>query len=78
MEVRINAAIANMQTLMAQSWQMEADEVAKVAVKYADAQMEYLKNNYSTTRNIDLAKTLGISLSKLNKLAKELALTKQN
>lgn len=27
-KVRINAAIVNMQTLMAQSWQMEADEVA--------------------------------------------------
>ena len=36
-KIRINTAIANMQTLMVQSWQMEADEVAKVAVKYADA-----------------------------------------
>lgn len=47
-------------------------------LQFSEAQMEYLKNNYSTTRNIDLAKTLGISLSKLNKLAKELNLTKQN
>ena len=42
-KVRINAAIANMQTLMAQSWQMEADEIAKVAVKYADALIKELK-----------------------------------
>jgi len=42
-KVRINAAIVNMQTLMAQSWQMEADEVAKVAVKYADALIKELK-----------------------------------
>lgn len=42
-KVRINAAIANMQTLMAQSWQMEADEVAKVAVKYADALIKELQ-----------------------------------
>ncbi|WP_314923038.1 hypothetical protein [Prevotella pallens] len=47
-------------------------------LQFSEAQMEYLKNSYSTTRNIDLAKTLGISLSKLNKLAKELKLTKQN
>lgn len=47
-------------------------------LQFTDAQMEYLKSSYSTTKNIDLAKTLGISLSKLNKLAKELALTKQN
>jgi len=44
-KVRINAAIANMQTLMAQSWQMEADEVAKVAVEYADALIKELKEN---------------------------------
>lgn len=44
-KVRINAAIANMQTLMAQSWQMEADEVAKVAVKYADALIKELRRN---------------------------------
>lgn len=44
-KVRINAAIANMQTLMAQSWQMEADEVAKVAVKYADALIKELRKN---------------------------------
>lgn len=42
-KVRINAAIANMQTLMAQSWQMEADEVTKVAVKYADALIKELQ-----------------------------------
>ena len=42
-KVRINAAIANMQTLMAQSWQMEADEIAKVAVKYADALIKELQ-----------------------------------
>lgn len=42
-KVRINAAIANMQTLMAQSWQMEADEVAEVAVRYADALIKELK-----------------------------------
>lgn len=42
-KIRINAAIANMQTLMAQSWQMEADEVAKVAVKYADALIKELQ-----------------------------------
>lgn len=42
-KVRINAAIANMQTLMAQSWQMEADEVAKVAVRYADALIKELR-----------------------------------
>lgn len=42
-KVRINTAIANMQTLMAQSWQMEVDEVAKVAVKYADALIKELK-----------------------------------
>lgn len=42
-KIRINAAIANMQTLMVQSWQMEADEVAKVAVKYADALIKELK-----------------------------------
>lgn len=42
-KVRINAAIANMQTLMAQSWQMEANEVAKVAVKYADALIKELQ-----------------------------------
>lgn len=42
-KVRINTAIANMQTLMAQSWQMEADEIAKVAVKYADALIKELK-----------------------------------
>ena len=47
-------------------------------LQFTEAQMEYLKSSYSTTRNIDLAKTLGISLSKLNKLAKELNLTKQN
>ena len=44
-KVRINAAIANMQTLMAQSWQMEADEIAKVAVKYADALIKELRRN---------------------------------
>lgn len=44
-KVRINAAIANMQTLMAQSWQMEADEVAKVAVEYVDALIKELKEN---------------------------------
>ena len=44
-KVRINAAIANMQTLMAQSWQMKADEVAKVAVEYADALIKELKEN---------------------------------
>lgn len=44
-KVRINAAIANMQTLMAQSWQMEANEVAKVAVEYADALIKELKEN---------------------------------
>lgn len=42
-KVRINTAIANMQTLMAQSWQMEADEIAKVAVKYADALIKELQ-----------------------------------
>ena len=42
-KVRINAAIVNMQTLMAQSSQMEADEVAKVAVKYADALIKELQ-----------------------------------
>mgnify|MGYP000850778988 FL=1 len=42
-KIRINAAIANMQTLMAQSWQMEADEIAKVAVKYADALIKELQ-----------------------------------
>lgn len=42
-KVRINAAIVNMQTLMAQSWQMEADEVAKVAVEYADALIKELQ-----------------------------------
>lgn len=42
-KIRINTAIANMQTLMVQSWQMEADEVAKVAVKYADALIKELK-----------------------------------
>lgn len=42
-KIRINTAIANMQTLMAQSWQMEADEIAKVAVKYADALIKELK-----------------------------------
>ena len=42
-KIRINAAIANMQTLMAQSWQMEADEMAKVAVKYADALIKELQ-----------------------------------
>lgn len=42
-KVRINAAIANMQALMAQSWQMEANEVAKVAVKYADALIKELQ-----------------------------------
>ena len=42
-KVRINTAIANMQTLMAQSWQMEANEVAKVAVKYADALIKELQ-----------------------------------
>lgn len=44
-KVRINAAISNMQTLMAQSWQMEANEVAKVAVKYADALIKELRRN---------------------------------
>ena len=42
-KIRINTAIANMQTLMVQSWQMEADELAKVAVKYADALIKELK-----------------------------------
>jgi hypothetical protein len=42
-KIRINTAIANMQTLMVQSWQMEADEVAKVAVKYADALIKELQ-----------------------------------
>lgn len=42
-KIRINAAIANMQTLMVQSWQMEADEIAKVAVKYADALIKELQ-----------------------------------
>lgn len=42
-KLRINTAIANMQTLMVQSWQMEADEVAKVAVKYADALIKELQ-----------------------------------
>lgn len=42
-KVRINAAIANMQTLMAQSWQMEANEVAEVAVRYADALIKELQ-----------------------------------
>lgn len=42
-KIRINTAIANMQTLMAQSWQMEADEIAKVAVKYADALIKELQ-----------------------------------
>lgn len=44
-KIRINAAIANMQTLMVQSWQMEADEIAKVAVKYADALIKELRRN---------------------------------
>lgn len=44
-KIRINTAIANMQTLMAQSWQMEADEIAKVAVKYADALIKELRRN---------------------------------
>lgn len=44
-KVRINTAIANMQALMTQSWQMEADEVAKVAVKYADALIKELRRN---------------------------------
>ena len=44
-KIRINAAIANMQTLMAQSWQMEANEVAKVSVKYADALIKELRRN---------------------------------
>lgn len=44
-KVRINTAIANMQTLMVQSWQMEADEIAKVAVKYADALIKELRRN---------------------------------
>lgn len=42
-KIRINTAIANMQTLMAQSWQMEENEIAKVAVKYADALIKELK-----------------------------------
>lgn len=42
-KVRINTAIVNMQTLMAQSWQMEENEIAKVAVKYADALIKELK-----------------------------------
>lgn len=42
-KVRINTAIANMQTLMVQSWQMEANEIAKVAVKYADALIKELQ-----------------------------------
>lgn len=42
-KIRINASIANMQTLMVQSWQMEADEIAKVAVKYADALIKELQ-----------------------------------
>lgn len=42
-KIRINVSIANMQTLMVQSWQMEADEVAKVAVRYADALIKELK-----------------------------------
>ena len=42
-KVRINTAIANMQTLMAQSWQMEANEVAEVAVRYADALIKELQ-----------------------------------
>lgn len=44
-KIRISAAIANMQTLMAQSWQMEANEVAKVAVRYADALINELRRN---------------------------------
>lgn len=42
-QARIDASIASMQALMAQSWQMEADEVAKVAVKYADALIKELQ-----------------------------------
>ena len=45
-KVRINTAIANMQTLMVQSWQMEADEVAEVAVRYADALVKRLKQQH--------------------------------
>lgn len=45
-KVRINASIANMQALMAQSWQMEADEVAEVAVRYADALVKRLKQQH--------------------------------
>lgn len=44
-KIRINVSIANMQTLVAQSWQMEANEVAKVAVKYADALINELRRN---------------------------------
>lgn len=44
-QARIDASIASMQTLMVQSWQMEANEVAKVAVEYADALIKELKEN---------------------------------
>ena len=45
-QARIDASIANMQALMAQSWQMEADEVAEVAVRYADALVKRLKQQH--------------------------------
>lgn len=45
-QVRINASIASMQALMAQAWQMEADEVAEVAVRYADALVKRLKQQH--------------------------------
>lgn len=56
--------------------QLERKPFEKVVL--TDLQKQYLKENYGKIKNIDLAKTLGISLSKLNKLAKELNLTKQN
>ena len=45
-QTRIDASIASMQALMAQSWQMEADEVAEVAVRYADALVKRLKQQH--------------------------------
>lgn len=43
-------------------------------IELTEAQKKYLRENYHTTRKADLAKTIGIGLTKLREVAKEIGL----
>lgn len=43
-------------------------------IELTEAQKKYLRENYHTTRKADLAKTIGIGLTKLREVAKEVGL----